>query len=88
MTVCAAGVLRILVMCWTSGFISADTVVNTMAGQTQLIHGTESQQPGVSGTMRRMTNRTTLCLEWGVFVDEWTLFIGMTLNTCRICSNS
>ena len=83
-TVGTARILRILVMRWTSWFSRANSMIDTVAGQTQLIHCTELQQSRVSGAMRRMTNCASLSLERRMFVSEGTLLVSVALDTCRI----
>ena len=46
-TIRATGVLRILVVRWTSGFVGADSMINAVARQTELVHTTEFQKPWI-----------------------------------------
>ena len=85
-TIRATGVLRVLVVCWTSGFVGADAVVHTVARQTQLVHASELQQSRVGRAMRRVTCRASFGLEWRVFVSERTLLVRVTLYACRVCA--
>lgn len=85
-TIRATGILRILIMRWTSGLIGAYAVVNAVARQTQLIDTSEFQQPRISRAMRCMACRASFGLEWRVFVSKRTLLVGVALYARRICA--
>jgi hypothetical protein len=78
-TVGTARILRVLVMRWTSWFSSADSMIDAVAGQTQLINCTELQQSRVRGAMRRMTNCAPFGLERRMFVSKRTLLVSVAL---------
>ena len=86
-TISATGVLRILVVRWTSRLVRAHTMVHAVARQTQVIHRTELQHPRISGAMRCVTDRAAVGLHRSVFEGKWTLLIGVTLDTCSISTN-
>jgi hypothetical protein len=86
MAIRATGILRILVVRWTSRLIGAHAVVNAVTRQTQLVNTSEFQQPWISRSMRRMAGRASFGLEWRVFVSKRALLIGVALDACRICA--
>ena len=86
-TISATGVLRILVVRWTSRLVRADAVVYAVTRQAQVIHRTELQHSRVRGTMRCVTDRATVSLHRCVFEGKWTLLIGVTLDACSIRTN-
>jgi len=86
-TVSATGVLRILVVRWTSRLVRAHTMVHAVARQAQMVHRTELQHSRVSGSMRCVTDRAAVGFHRSVFERKWTLLIGVTLDTCSISAN-
>jgi len=84
MAIRATGILRILVVRWTSRLAGAHAVVNAVARQAQLVNTSEFQQPWISRAMRRMAGRASVGLEWRVFVSKRTLLVGVALYACRI----
>ena len=80
----ATGILRILVVRWTSRLVGAHAVVNAVARQAQLIDASEFQESGISRPVRRMARRATFGLEWRVFVSKRTLLVGVALYARRI----
>ena len=80
----ATGVLRILVVCWTSGFVGADSMVHTVARQAELVHTTEFQESWIGRAMRRVADGASFGLERRVFVSERSLLVGMAFYARRI----
>ena len=62
MTIGTTGILRILVVRWTSRFVGSHAMIDTVAGQTQLVYTSEFQQPRIRGAMRCMAGRASLGL--------------------------
>jgi hypothetical protein len=79
MAIRATGILRILVVRWTSRLVGAHAVVNAVARQAQLVNASKFQQSGISRAMRRMAGRASVGLEWRVLVSKRTLLVGVTL---------
>lgn len=57
---------------------------DAMTGQTELVNRAVPQQPRIGRAVRRMTGRTPFGLHRRMFVCEWTLLIGVTLNASRV----
>ena len=57
-----------------------------MAFKAKLSYRTSLQHFRVRGTMRRVARRTSFNLKRCVFVNEWTLFVGMALNACGVAT--
>ena len=53
---------------------------HAMTSQTELRYATRAQQARIGRTMRRMTRDAAVGLNRGVFVDEWSLLVRMTLD--------
>ena len=68
-----------------------DVVGHAVTGQAKLRHATGRQESWICGTMRRMTCHAAFVLHRRMLVDEWTLFVGVTLNArgvsacCQSC---
>ena len=43
-TISAARILRVLIVCWTSRLVGSDAVVHAVARQAELVHATEFQE--------------------------------------------
>ena len=84
----ATPVLRIQIVRGTSRLIRADTMVHAVTSQTKMIDCTELQHPGISRTMRHVTGNAPVRLHRSMFEREWTLFVRMTLDACRVCADS
>ena len=87
-TISATGVLRILVVRWTSRLVRAHTMVHAVARQAQVIHRAELQHSWISGAMRCVTDRAAVGLHRSVFEGKWTLLIGVALEAGCISANS
>ena len=87
-TVSATGVLRVLVVCWTSRLICSHAVVHAVTGQAQLIDGAEFQHARVSGSVRYVTGDTTIGLHRRMFEGEWSLLVCVTLDARSVRANS
>ena len=79
MAIRATGILRILVVRWTSRLVGAHAMINAVAGQTQLINTGKFQQSWISRAVRRMAGHASFGLEWRVFVSKRTLLVGVAL---------
>ncbi len=84
MAIRATGILRILVVRWTSRLVGAHAVVNAVARQTQLVDASEFQQSWVRRAMRCVAGRAPFGLEWRVFVSKRTLLVGVALYARRV----
>ena len=84
----AARVLRILVVCWTSGLLCSHAVVHAVARQAQMVDGAELQHPRIGRTMRHVTRDATVGLHRRMFEREWTLLIGVALDARRVRADS
>ena len=84
MAVRATLILCILVVRWTSRLVGADTMIDAVARQTQLVYTSEFQQSWISRSMRCMACRASVGLEWRVFVSKGTLLVSMALYARRI----
>lgn len=84
MAIRATGILRILVVRWTSRLVGAHAVVNAVAGQAQLVDTSKFQQSWISRAVRRMAGRAAFGLEWRVFVSKRTLLVGVALYARRV----
>ena len=78
--ICAARILRILIMRWAGRLVGPDAVVHAMARQTELVHTTEFQESWIGRAMRRVTGHASFGLERRVLVSERTLLVCMTFN--------
>ena len=83
-TICAIGVLRVLIMLRAGRLYGPDIVGHAMAGQTQLRHPAGRQQTRISRTMRRMTRNTTFSFHRCMFKNEGPLFVRVTLHAGRV----
>lgn len=83
-TVCAIGVLRVLVMLGPGRLYCADIVGDAVACQTKLRYPAGRQQPRIGRAVRRMTCAASFRLHRGMFESEWTLLVRVTLHTSRI----
>ena len=83
----ATGVLRVLVVRWTSRLISSDAMVHAMTGQAQVIHCTKLQHSRIRGSVRHVTRDAPVGLNRSVFESKWALLIGVALETCGIGAN-
>src|SRR5437773_2977128 len=79
MTRCAVGVLRVLIVLRSTGFNRSDVVRHAVAGQTELINGSEPQQARVRGPVRRVASRTPFRLDRRMLVGKRTLFVDVAL---------
>jgi hypothetical protein len=86
-TISAGGVLRVLVVRWTSGLVGAHTVIDAMARQAQVIDRTELQHSRVCRSVRRVTRDTSVGLHRSVFESKWTLLIGVALEAGGVSTN-
>ena len=84
--ICAARILRILIMRWASRLVGSDAVVHAVARQTELVHTTEFQESWIRRTVRRVTGNASVRLERRVLVSEWALLIGMAFYAGCICA--
>jgi len=80
----AIGVLRILIMLRTSRLARADVMRQAVAREAKLIHGAESKQTRIRGTVRRVAGRAAFRLHWSVFVSKRPLLVHMALETWRV----
>jgi hypothetical protein len=80
MTSGAVGVLRVLVMLWSTRFNGSDVMRDAVASETQLIDSAEPQQPRIGRAVRCMTRRASFGLQRRMFVGKWPLLIGVTLD--------
>lgn len=83
-TVCAIGVLRVLVVLRAGRLYCADIVGNAVACQTKLRYPAGRQQPRIGRAVRRMTCAASFRLHRGMFESKWTLLVRVTLHTSRI----
>ena len=60
--ICAARILRILIVRWAGRLVGSDAVVHAVARQTELVHTTEFQESRIGRAMRRMTRHTSFGL--------------------------
>ena len=86
-TISASGVLRILVVRWTSRLVGAHTVIDAVARQAQVIDRTKLKHSRIGRSVRHMTGDTSVGLDRSVFESKWTLLIGVALDARRISSN-
>ena len=86
-TISASGVLRVLVVRWTSRLVGAYTVIDTMARQTQVIDRTELQHSRICRSMRRVTRDAPVGLHRSMFKSKWTLLVSVALETGGISTN-
>ena len=84
----ATRVLRVLIVRWTSRLVRADSMVDAVAGQTQLVHSSKLQQSRVRRAMRGVTGGASFSFEWRMFKGERTLLIGVALYARGICARS
>lgn len=76
----AIGVLCIQIVLWPCRLNGADAVVHAMTRQTELVDGSESQEPRIRRAVWRMTSRTSLGLERSVLESKRPLFVGVALQ--------
>ena len=80
----AIGVLRVLIVLRTSRLARAYVMRQAVARETKLIHGAESKQTRIGGTVRRVAGRAAFRLHRSVFIGKRPLLIHVTLKTRRI----
>ena len=83
----ATGVLRVLIVRWTSGLIGSDTMVHAVTRQAQVIHGTELQHSRISGSVRHVTRHAAVGLNRSMFEGKWTLLISVALEAGSISAD-
>ena len=86
-TISATGILRVLVVRWTSRLVGAHAVIDRMTGQAQVIDCTELQHSRIGGSVRHVTRNTAVGLDRCVFEGKWTLLIGVALDAGRVGAN-
>lgn len=84
----AVRILRVLVVRRTSRLKGAHTVVHAVACQTKLVDGAVLQQTRIRRAVRNVTSRAALSLNWSVFKNEWSLFVGVTLYAGSVSAGS
>ena len=80
----AVGVLRVLIVLWSSRLNGSDVMRHAVTGQTELINCAESQQPWISRAVRCMAGHAAFSFQRGVFVSEGTLLVCVTFNASCI----
>jgi hypothetical protein len=83
-TVRAVRVLRVQVVLWTGGLLSADAVSRAVTGQTKLRDTTRNQQSRIGRTMRRVTRDTSVSLHRRMLVNKRPLLVCVTLDASGI----
>lgn len=81
MAVCAIGVLRVLVVLWSSRLLRAHAMRDAVTRQTELRHATRSQQTWIRRTVRRMTGDAPFGFHRSMLVNKRPLLVRVTLNT-------
>ena len=82
----AVGVLRVLIMLWSSRLNGSDVMSHAVTGQTELIDCAESQQPRISRAVWCMAGHAAFSFQRRMFISEWPLFVCMTLNASCIAA--
>ena len=77
-------VLQIKVMLRTAWFDCANSVINAVTLQTKLSDCAGLQQPWVARSVRCVAGRASFGFDRSMLVDEWSLFVGVTLNASGI----
>ena len=86
-TIGATGVLRILVVRWTSRLLGADSVLDAVARQAQMVYRAELQHPRIRGSVRYVTSHAAVGLDGCMFESKWTLLIGVALEAGSVSSD-
>ena len=76
----AVGVLRVLIMLWSSRLNGSDVMGHAVTGQTELIDCAESQQPWIGRAVRCMAGHTAFSFQRRMFISERPLFVRVTFN--------
>ena len=85
-TGCAVGILRVLIMLWSSRLNGSYVMRHTVASQTELIYCAESQQPWIGRTVWCMAGHATFSFQRGVFISERSLLVRVTFNAGSIAA--
>jgi len=82
----AVGILRVLIMLWSSRLNGSDVMRHAVTGQTELIDCAEPQQSWISRAVWCMAGHTTFSFQRGVFISERSLFVRVTFYASCIAA--